>query len=251
MHVVIFHDQHPDTLGGAQLSVVLQAKYLRRMGHTVTICAPEVPAYPASPGVVTFAPYLVDKNNNYVFSWPSRKILDQLDVAFSRLPPVDIVHVQADLWGAILGFSFAKRHQLPTVMTFHTNVAAGNKATLRWLAKPFSILLSVWLKRLVDVPIGPRPTDEWGYLAKLAKLADVRIAPTKHFAKTLQSHGVLGEILAISNGLDDESVAAVSAPKVTHSRPSVVWTGRLTYEKRIMEFLEAVAMAGIDSPTSS
>ena len=40
LHIVMFTDQHPETLGGMQTSVQLQRKYLERAGHRVTIVAP-------------------------------------------------------------------------------------------------------------------------------------------------------------------------------------------------------------------
>ncbi len=245
MHIVIFHDQHPNTLGGAQLSILLQAKYLERLGHLVTICAPNSKGLSYASSMVAFKALTVDAVNGYVACWPTKTMLKKLDAHFTTLPPVDIVHVQADLWSASLGFGFAKRHKVPTVMTFHTNVAVGNMATLGWFARPFNILLSVWLKRLTGTPIGRRPWDAWLYLKKLGALADVRIAPTSHFAQTLREHGVQGDILSISNGLDDDVIAKVTTTTTVHARPLILWTGRFTYEKRVMEFLEAIASADV------
>ena len=40
MHIVMFADQHLESLGGAQVSMRLQRRFLERAGHTVTIVAP-------------------------------------------------------------------------------------------------------------------------------------------------------------------------------------------------------------------
>ena len=40
MHVVMFGDQHVESLGGAQVSMRLQRRFLEKAGHTVTIVAP-------------------------------------------------------------------------------------------------------------------------------------------------------------------------------------------------------------------
>ena len=37
MHVVMFGDQHLESLGGAQVSMRLQRRFLEKAGHTVTI----------------------------------------------------------------------------------------------------------------------------------------------------------------------------------------------------------------------
>ena len=42
MHVVMFGDQHVESLGGAQVSMRLQRRFLERAGHTVTIVAPRM-----------------------------------------------------------------------------------------------------------------------------------------------------------------------------------------------------------------
>lgn len=57
MHVVMFGDQHAETLGGAQVSMRLQRRFLEKAGHEVTIVAPRrhgpraacVPTTPATP----------------------------------------------------------------------------------------------------------------------------------------------------------------------------------------------------------
>ena len=46
MHVLIFCEQHPFTLGGAQVSVNLQAEFLERAGHTVTFVSPSLRSGP-------------------------------------------------------------------------------------------------------------------------------------------------------------------------------------------------------------
>ena len=40
MHILIVTDQHPESLGGVQVAIRLQRKFLERLGHRVTIAAP-------------------------------------------------------------------------------------------------------------------------------------------------------------------------------------------------------------------
>ncbi len=42
MHVVMFGDQHLESLGGAQVSMRLQRRFLEKAGHTVTVVAPRM-----------------------------------------------------------------------------------------------------------------------------------------------------------------------------------------------------------------
>ena len=58
MHVVMFGDQHVESLGGAQVSTRLQRRFLEKAGHTVTIVAANAVALP----------HLVhDGENGYLF----------------------------------------------------------------------------------------------------------------------------------------------------------------------------------------
>ena len=158
MHIAIFLDQHPDTLGGAQLSVMLQAKYLRRLGHVITICAPRNKKYGRKQGIVTFDSLSLG-TSNYNITYPSRKVQQKLDVDLSKLPPIDIVHIQADYWGAMLGFAYAQKNKIPTAITFHNNVDVGSRAVLGKLSAPFISLMRVWLHNSVGASLKNNLSD--------------------------------------------------------------------------------------------
>ena len=124
MHILFFSDHHPDSLGGVQTSLILQKKYLERAGHKVTVVAArryrrkrnltvliEVPSLPLPPtGAYSIQPSL------HLAFRKAEKDLAQLAV------PVDVVHIQADVWNAILGAKWAIDHNLPVVQTMHTNL---------------------------------------------------------------------------------------------------------------------------------
>ena len=42
MHILAFTDQHAQSLGGVQVSLRLQRKFLQRLGHEFTIVAPRL-----------------------------------------------------------------------------------------------------------------------------------------------------------------------------------------------------------------
>lgn len=246
MHIAIFLDQHPDTLGGAQLSVMLQAKYLRRLGHVITICAPRNKKYGRKQGIVTFDSLSLG-TSNYNITYPSRKVQQKLDVDLSKLPPIDIVHIQADYWGAMLGFAYAQKNKLPTAITFHNNVDVGSRVVLGKLSAPFISLMRVWLHNSVGASLKNNLSDGWQYLAILGDMADVRIAPTSHFMRSLQQHGVKDEIIPVSNGLDDDKIFNISRVTTNREKPRIIWAGRLSHEKRIMEFLKAFKIANLEA----
>ncbi|HWV48916.1 MAG TPA: glycosyltransferase family 4 protein, partial [Microbacterium sp.] len=162
MHIVLFGDQHLDSLGGAQVSMRLQRRFLERAGHAVTVVAPKMhvpstlslskgsadPAFLDTPSV----PITLDRE--YSMTWPGKRIDRFLDRAFVSRPPVDLVHVQADFWGAFIGHRFAHRHGIPVVHTMHNRVDVG-LAAVTPLHRPVLAVLNAW-RRAAMRGIGER-----------------------------------------------------------------------------------------------
>ena len=249
MHVVMFGDQHLESLGGAQVSMRLQRRFLERAGHTVTVVAPrrragvraEDAAYVDTPSI----PVTLDRE--YSLTWPGRAADRFVDAAMTSRPPVDVVHVQADFWGAFLGHRFARRHGLPVVHTMHNRVDVGIEAvspapglTLRGL--------NAWQRRaLPPVEAIPRGADGWSYLRGLAAAADAVTAPSAHFARRLEEHAVAPRVDVVWNGIDDDvldAALAARAPRLP-GPARLVWIGRMSPEKRLLPFLHALAASGV------
>ncbi len=253
MHVVFFSDQHVETFGGAQVSMRLQRRFLEKEGHTVTIVAPRThgprhretmpdPAYIDLPS----APITLDRE--YSIAWPAGRTDTWVDDALAHRPPVDVVHVQADFWGALIGHRFARRHALPVVHTMHNRVDVGIEATAPF---PGLVLrgLNAWQRRV----LAGSPTDSgdgWAYLRGLAAGSDAVTAPSGHFARRLEEHGVFEPVDVVWNGIDDAELESVLArPRSLGSPrlPRLAWLGRMSPEKRLLPFLEAVAASGISA----
>ncbi|MEZ3162177.1 glycosyltransferase [Microbacterium sp. BWT-B31] len=269
MHVVMFGDQHVESLGGAQVSTRLQRRFLEKAGHTVTVVAPamhgprgravaERVAAAGDTAYVDLPSIPITLDREYSFAWPGRRSDRFVDAALAARPPVDVVHVQADFWGAFLGHRFAARHGLPVVHTMHNRVDVGIEATA-----PFPRLvlrvLGAWQRRMLG-PSAPREPgrDGWSYLRRFASRAGAVTAPSAHFARRLEEHGVVpragvatGAVDVVWNGIDDDALDAALADaaqsRPTRRRPVFVWLGRMSPEKRLLPFLEAVAESGVDA----
>ena len=85
---------------------------------------------------------------------------------------------------------------------------------------------------------------------------DAVTAPSSHFARRLEEHGVVAGGAAragvdvVWNGIDDDVLdAALAAGPAERApgRPRFVWLGRMSPEKRLLPFLEALAESGIDA----
>lgn len=245
MHIAFFSDQHPATLGGLQVSLGLQRRHLERRGHTVTVCAPGSKRTPspdhARPDDVSLGAVQVGEHS---FSLAGSRFDDAIDLAFARKPPVDCVHVQGDVWGAWNGYRFAARRDLPLVHTMHTNIEVGLPAILPFPRTGFRLLYAAQRRFLETSKV----RSIAGYTRAFAERADIIIAPSAHFAERLRGYGIDEEIHVLPTGVDDALLDVVSGlHRAPRSRPLLVWPGRLSQEKRIGDFFEAFARAGVDA----
>ncbi|GAA3200053.1 glycosyltransferase [Microbacterium terregens] len=256
MHVVMFGDQHVESLGGAQVSMRLQRRFLERAGHVVTVVAPRMhgPRAGASDDAYVDTPSIpITWDREYSLSWPGRRTDRFVDAALAGRPPVDVVHVQGDFWGALIGHRFATRHGLRVVHTMHNRVDVGIEATAPFPGMVLRVL-NAWQRRVLK--LGPKGRDGWAYLRGFAVRSHAITAPSSHFARRLEQHGVapgMGTERAVDvvwNGIDDDVLdAALAAGAVVRDagRPRFVWLGRMSPEKRLIPFLDALAESGIDA----
>lgn len=180
-------------------------------------------------------------------TWPSARADRAVDAAMANRPRPDVVHVQGDFWGAFLGLRYARRHDLPVVLTLHNRVDVGIRAVA-----PFPELvlraLNAWGRRALGEPRGAERSG-WSYLRMLAASADAVTAPSAHFARRLEAHRVADHVEVVWNGIDDDELtAALTVPRADAStrRPRLVWVGRMSPEKRLLPFLDAVVASEID-----
>ncbi|GAA1627307.1 glycosyltransferase [Leucobacter chromiireducens] len=256
MHVLVVTDQHPDSLGGVQVAIRLQRQELERLGHRVTIVAPALhrPGYTVA--AADREAYLdlpsrpITADREYGISWPGARMDRALAGALASLPRVDLVHIQGDFWGALIGIRAARGLRVPIVHTMHNHVDAGTRAITPFAPVAFAGLRA-WRQLALGRPRGPvdhRARGAWRYLAEIASEAAVVTAPSRHFAAELTAHGVAADVRVTPGGVDDAAIAVARAmPRAPRSRPQLVWLGRMSQEKRILEFIEAIGAARIDA----
>ncbi|MGB3414709.1 MAG: glycosyltransferase [Microbacteriaceae bacterium] len=251
MHIAIFLDQHLHSLGGTQVSVGLQRKFLSDAGHLVTLVIPHSSANNVEmpdAHVIELPSLRVTGDGEYVMGWFGKRSEKILEKTLKGLPPVDIVHIQADFTMAMLGHRFAQRHNIPIVQTFHHWLEVGIQNAVA-APKTFLKLIS-WLQaRMLKLERGKKARTSWQYLQNFAERAAAVTAPTEHFAQELIGHGVAPEFVVVPTGIDDElylsvldNVAKTPDTAAQHPVPEVIWLGRFAPEKRIMTMLEAITL---------
>jgi len=250
MHILFFADHHPDSLGGVQTSLMLQKKFLERAGHTVTMVVSrrfrrnrrlegmiEVPALPLPPT----GAYSIEPSLKLAYRTVQRKLA-------KMALPVDIVHVQADVWGAILGAAWAKDHNLPCVHTVHTNLDLGFVHSIgRTGAGRVAQVLNRWAASMLDHEIPKNDKNVWAFKEQVCRHANYVTSPSGHFARELEKHKVVEHALVFPNGVDDDVVEGIEKTQSSAEGRELdfVWAGRMSAEKRITEFLGAYHTAGL------
>jgi glycosyltransferase involved in cell wall biosynthesis len=248
MHVLIFCEQHPFTLGGAQVSVNLQAEFLERAGNTVTFVSPSLRSGPVDDErFIDLPSFAIPTVREYTWLWPRQSHLAQITEALRTRPPVDVVHVQSDFWGAALGYRFAEKSNLPLIHTMHHRLDVGVDGSIPFPGL-FYAMLALWQKWSLGNRFATRPTNAFDYLGGYAHHADIVTAPSGHFARLLTNKGVTSrrnpQIEVVPTGVNDDVLdAVVRTPRVTHPTPVYAWVGRFSPEKRLLEFLDGVALA--------
>ena len=111
--------------------------------------------------------------------------------------------------------------------------------------------------RAASAGAAPAGRDGWSYLRRFAGLSSAVTAPSSHFARRLHEHGVVAAdgspVIDVWNGIDDDvlDAALAAGPAVrAPGRPRFVWLGRMSPEKRLLPFLEALARVAASTPTS-
>jgi 1,2-diacylglycerol 3-alpha-glucosyltransferase len=250
MHILAFTDQHAQSLGGVQVSLRLQRKFLQRLGHEFTIVAPRLHrSHERDEHDISLPSWPITKDREYSASWPGRRAVQRVIAALEGRKPVDVIHIQGDFWGALLGYRVARILDVPVVHTMHNNVDKGTRAVTP-LAPVLFAGLNVWRRMLLG-PAHSRQRGAWKYLHALAKNATVVTAPSQHFSRELIRHGVAASVAVTPTGVDDDVVdvtlAALEKKREPHSEPTFVWLGRMSHEKRILQLLKAITLAGVDA----
>ncbi|MFF3226257.1 cytochrome P450 [Nocardia suismassiliense] len=254
MHVALFTDFHPATLGGIQTSVHAQRRGLERLGHRVTVfTAPTPESTEPDADLVVLSALGGVVVNGFAMVLPTPANNRAIDAAFAERGPIDVVHTQTTYGVAIAGLRAARRHGLPVVHTVHSrdDVFIANTSPVPYLS---ALTMRALHGRFVSHRGHMPRNDEsraarhaWRTMVAQAQAADRVIVPTEHFAQRILAHGLTRPIRVISNGIDDEllDAAQTSVPESGPVRTGplrILWCARLSGEKRLLEAIEAVRL---------
>jgi 1,2-diacylglycerol 3-alpha-glucosyltransferase len=244
LHIALFMDQHPHSLGGVQTSVMLQKKYLNRNGVKVTIFAPKSKRAMVDPDIKVIPSSYPSIGREYSVVWSLRKAAKFCQQQYES-QNYDLVHLQGDFAAASLAIELARSRNLPLVYTAHTNIdVMANKL----IGKPLKIVFLrffTWQHaHFLKIANHPKVFSAFEYMAFIHRNMEKVIAPSSHFAKLLKEKGVASEVDVMITGVDDDLLADVTRTAPIPQKPvHFVWAGRMQPEKRILQTIEAFAKA--------
>ncbi len=256
MKIAIFTDYYLPTVGGVQSSIWSQKMALEALGHEVLVFCPS--HQPNDDKTIVALPvFKLFKLGKYALPGRTRKVIEAATREIKR-HKVDIVHVHTDMTAGVAGLLAAKALHLPVAQTMH-----GREDVFAKKALPLSGLVS---SALVGLHSGHIPhkkkhirTDGahtksltarnmWRLMVNHANFADHVIVPSQHFADKLQHFGMNQPLTVISNGIEDsvwKHLDKVEPRNYGEDVPlRVMWCGRVSPEKRPIEFLKAIKEVG-------
>ena len=263
MKIAVFTDLYLEVAGGIPSSISAQKKALEELGHEVTIFCPGFKTDDKSVVLVPTMKRL--RVNGAPVAQSPRKVVDFVRNKFPVFSQFDIVHVHYEAGCSIAGVLLAHEFKVPLVQTMHgredmaiaTNVPHPFKTIAGW---GLDFLHGNFLphKRVVlrddELANTYAKAAMWTLMVNHANSADAVITPSQHFKDKLQHYGVSKPFYVISNAISDNVLKEnFKAAGMDYEKPKtreydgksplkLFWSSRVSKEKRIMPFLEALRL---------
>lgn len=254
MRIAIFTDIYaPWGDGGIASSVKAQKDELERHGHEVTVFCPGFKA--REKNVVTVPSHGWLRVNGAVLAKRPGVVEEFVLEKVPDFENFDVVHVHYEASCSLAGVRLAKKYNLPLVQTMHgrEDMAIQVNVPHPWKTLTASVLNFLhgrYLEHTIKVkrdkfqaPTRAR-AKMWELMVNQAEQADVVLSPSEHFARKLEHYGVTKSVRAVSNGVPKSLVDQKFAKrKMTDGDVlKMIWNSRVSEEKRIMPFLQALTM---------
>ena len=268
MKIAVFSDVFLDVPGGIPSSILAQKKSLEELGHEVVVFAPgfrhslSIFSRDEQKTIFLVPTHPLIKLNGAPVSKRPEKVIKKILLAYPEFD-FDVVHVNYEASCSIAGMKLARRFGRKLVQTMHgredmavqMNIPSGLKTLV---ASVLCFLHGRYIPHSKIVNKDQKLANTlarakmWTIMVNHANYANEVITPSQQFAEKLRYYGVKKEINVVSNGVDDEMVAEIDK-RVERVNGSLVrrveegdvlrifWNSRLSKEKRIMPFLEALA----------
>ncbi|MDO4979043.1 MAG: glycosyltransferase [Candidatus Saccharibacteria bacterium] len=260
MRIAIFTDLYLEVAGGIPSSIAAQKEALKKDGHEVKVFCP---GERCDDGDVVLLPTSWLKINGAPMARRPSAILEFIEEKYPDFQEqFDLIHAHYEAEVSIAAVLVARKYGLPLVQTMH-----GREDQAITINTPRALqgLISGVLNSLHRKLICPKMNIEvardkylattnaqanmWSIMVRQANEADKVLTPSEHFKLKLEHYGASKPIEVLSNGVADENVdrkwAVRSFQKDYQSEGEklrIIWSSRVSKEKRIMPFLEALRL---------
>jgi 1,2-diacylglycerol 3-alpha-glucosyltransferase len=230
----MFTDTYLPARDGVVTSILTTKEELERLGHRVTVFAPDTdpPTGPCADVVYVRSLGFKRYPGYRVPMFPTNKceLLDELDI--------EVIHSQGLLFMALRSMFAGRSLKLPVVTTFHTMVTDAAKY---YNFTPFPD----WM---VDHLM-------WTYLRRLLQRSEAVIAPTAAIEKELWKYAPrMRRVDVIPTGVDssrfcpDNDGSAVRGRYGAEGKRVILVLGRIAWEKNMDLLLQGFALLNKDDP---
>ena len=247
MHIAIFIDLHPMSLGGMQTSVRLQRKFLARIGVDTTVFAPKSANALPDDDTVILPSQRISPSGEYSGVWDLEDALEVARAEFEKTK-FDVIHLQGDFAAAALALALSREYNVPLIHHAHTNIDVVLERLIgkRLNARLFNYAAGKYCE-VAGIP-RQKAKNGWEYMEITYPNADLVMAPSTHFAKTIEEHGIAKNVTVMLNGVDDDAIGHIKRQtEVPNKRVQFIWAGRFLREKRLLQTIRAFKKANLDA----
>ena len=264
MKIAIFSDCYLDLTGGIVTAINAEKKELEAQGHMVYIFSS---SYPMSTEVRQ------KLAKSYIFPVKSCRIIGRGKTPIARRPAIverqilrehpevkdfDVFYIHYEAGCSIAGLRLARKLGIPSFQVMHGREDTGEENLIPYgLRTIVAILLNWFHSWYIPHSIHVRRDDYlattiararmWTLMINHANYADRVITPSSHFREKLLHYGVNKPIYALHHGIDDDKLDGKVSTKTFGGEREplkMIWHSRVSGEKRIMPFLEALKLLG-------
>ena len=267
MKIAVFTDLYLEIAGGIPSSISAQKKELEKLGHEVVVFCPGFKKPSEKNVVVLPTSKSIKINGAPTTKWPG-KVIKFIEKNYPNFgTDFDLIHSHYEAGASIAAVILARKYGLPLVQTMHgredmaiaVNVPHPFKTFAGWA---LNRIHGAYLNKYTDKITIKRDNyladmnckkNMWKLMVRQANCADLVITPSQHFADKLSHYGVNKQITPVSNGVEDSvlNFEKWDVRSYNDGEPlKIIWTSRLSREKRILPFLESLAIVNQKKPNS-
>lgn len=252
MKIAMLTNNYKPFIGGVPISVERQAKELVKLGHEVTVFAPEYKAYQTAAEqtegraaeyeegvrIIRFRTGKRCMENGMVYP---RMILKEIMQVFAE-ESFDLIHTHHPMFAGPTALYLGRKYDLPVIYTYHTRY----EDYLHYLAflqenQSFPNLRK-WILKMGREVIVP------GYLRWFTNQCDLILAPTAGMQKRIRANGTKVPAMVFPTGLEEafyqeypEEAQKIRKQYLPNGGRLFCTTGRLEEEKNPHFLLAGIA----------